>query len=81
LSARITKHHVSTPKNLQVSLPCPGRVLSDPGNVLARIDLRTVDAVTFFGNGEPTLSLELGAIARQIKARIGELPMAILTNS
>ena len=51
------------------------------GSVLTRIDLRTVDMVTFSGNGEPTLNLDLGVIAQQIKARIGELPMAILTNS
>ena len=73
--------HVSTPDNLQDSLPCPERVLSDLNDVLARLDLETIDIVTFSGNGEPTLNLALGAIAQQVKARIGKLPMAILTNS
>lgn len=48
---------------------------------MTRIDLTTVDIVTFSGNGEPTLNLDLGGIAKRIKARIGNLPMAILTNS
>ena len=75
------KIHVSTPENLQDSVPLPERILSDLNNVLTRIDLRTVDIVTFSGNGEPTLNLGLGVIAQRVKARIGELPMAILTNS
>ncbi|MDH5795228.1 MAG: radical SAM protein [Candidatus Bathyarchaeota archaeon] len=76
-----TKSYVSTPENLQDSVPCPERILSDLGNVMTRIDLTTVDIVTFSGNGEPTLNLNLGVIAKRIKARIGNLPMAILTNS
>lgn len=76
-----TKKYVSTPENLQDSVPCPERILSDLANVMTRIDLTTVDIVTFSGNGEPTLNLNLGVIAKRIKARIGNLPMAILTNS
>lgn len=76
-----TKNYVSTPEDSQDFLPCPATVISDLDNVLGRIDLRTVDVVTFSGNGEPTLNLSLGAIAQQVKARIGELPMVILTNS
>ena len=77
----MTKNHVSSPENLQDSVPCPERILSDLENVLTKIDLETVDIVTFSGNGEPTLNLDLGVIAQRIKARIGKLPMAILTNS
>ena len=76
-----TKNRVSTPDNLQCSLPCPATVISDLDNILGRIDLHTVDVVTFSGNGEPTLNLSLGEIAKQVKARIGELPMVVLTNS
>jgi wyosine [tRNA(Phe)-imidazoG37] synthetase (radical SAM superfamily) len=76
-----TKNHVSTPEDFQDSLPCPAMVISDLDNVLGRIDLRTVDVVTFSGNGEPTLNLSLGEIAQQVKTRIGGLPMVVLTNS
>jgi len=76
-----TRNYVSTPENLQDSLPCPDRILSDLEDVLTRIDLGTVDIVTFSGNGEPTLNLDLGVIAQRVRARIGKLPMAILTNS
>ena len=57
------------------------KVLSDLDDALERIDLRTIDIVTFSGTGEPTLNLSLGEIAEQVKAKIGTLPMAILTNS
>jgi wyosine [tRNA(Phe)-imidazoG37] synthetase (radical SAM superfamily) len=76
-----TRSHVSTPKDFQDSLPCPATVISDLDNVLGRIDLRTVDVVTFSGNGEPTLNLSLGEIAQQVKTKIGGLRMVILTNS
>lgn len=36
--------------------------------------------VTFSGTGEPTLNLRLGRIAREVKKRVGRLPLAILTN-
>jgi wyosine [tRNA(Phe)-imidazoG37] synthetase (radical SAM superfamily) len=76
-----TKNHVITPEDFQDSLPCPATVISDLDKVLGRIDLRTVDVVTFSGNGEPTLNLSLGEIAQQVKTRIGGLPMVVLTNS
>lgn len=57
------------------------KVLADLEDVLKRIDLNTVDIVTFSGTGEPTLNPRLGEIADEVKIRIGGLPMAILTNS
>lgn len=57
------------------------KVLADLEDVLKRIDLDTVDIVTFSGTGEPTLNPRLGEIADEVKIRIGGLPMAILTNS
>jgi len=49
--------------------------------VLKRLDLDSVDMVTFSGTGEPTLNLGLGKIAKEVKKRVGNLPSAILTNS
>ncbi|MBT6326692.1 MAG: radical SAM protein [Bdellovibrionales bacterium] len=40
-----------------------------------------IDHVTFSGNGEPTLALNLGEISRQIKEIIPHAPQAILTNA
>jgi wyosine [tRNA(Phe)-imidazoG37] synthetase (radical SAM superfamily) len=57
------------------------RVLDDLEEVLKRLDLNTVDIVTFSGTGEPTLNLKLGDIAKRVKSRIGSTPLAILTNS
>jgi len=57
------------------------KVLADLEDVLKRIDLTTVDIVTFSGTGEPTLNPKLGEIADEVKNRISGLPMAILTNS
>jgi len=76
-----TKIHVSTPEMLEEPLVGPDKVLSDLDEVLRRIDLETVDIVTFSGTGEPTLNPSLGEIAERVKAKIGTLPLAILTNS
>ena len=76
-----TKIHVSTPEMLNEPLVILDEVSSDLDDVLKRIDLKTVDIVTFSGSGEPTLNLDLGKIAEVVKAKIGTLPTAILTNS
>lgn len=39
-----------------------------------------IDHVTFSGNGEPTLALNLGEISKEIKSIIPNAPQAILTN-
>jgi wyosine [tRNA(Phe)-imidazoG37] synthetase (radical SAM superfamily) len=57
------------------------RVLNDLDKALKRIDLNSLDIVTFSGAGEPTLNPDLKAIASSVKERIGGLPMAILTNA
>jgi wyosine [tRNA(Phe)-imidazoG37] synthetase (radical SAM superfamily) len=62
-------------------LASTNKVSTDLKNVLKRIDLNTVDIVTFSGAGESTLNSRLGEIADEVKIRIGRLPMAILTNS
>ena len=76
-----TRVHVSGPAMLGETLVNVGRVATDLDEVLRRLELNTVDVVTFSGTGEPTLNLGLGDIAREVKKRIGSLPLAILTNS
>ena len=76
-----TRTHVSGPEMLSGSLVDANKVASDLDEVLKRLDLDSVDIVTFSGTGEPTLNLELGEIAKEVKRRIGSLPLAILTNS
>ncbi|NIW15541.1 MAG: radical SAM protein [Candidatus Thorarchaeota archaeon] len=76
-----TKVHVSEPEMIREPLASINKVSTDLENVLKRIDLNTVDIVTFSGVGESTLNPRLGEIADEVKIRIGGLPMAILTNS
>ena len=73
--------HVSGPEILREPLVDADKVASDLDDVLKRLDLDSVDIVTFSGIGEPTLNLELGKIAKEVKKRVGSLPLAILTNS
>ncbi|UCH03144.1 MAG: radical SAM protein [Candidatus Bathyarchaeota archaeon] len=75
------KMHVLGPEELNQPLVDVERVLKDLEVVLKRIDLNTVDIVTFSGTGEPTLNLELDKIAKEVKRRIKDLPLAILTNA
>lgn len=76
-----TKVHVSEPEMIREPLASINKVSTDLENVLKRIDLNTVDIVTFSGVGEPTLNPRLGEIANEVQIKIGGLPMAILTNS
>jgi wyosine [tRNA(Phe)-imidazoG37] synthetase (radical SAM superfamily) len=56
-------------------------VVNDLDKILKRLDLDTVDVITFSGTGEPTLNLRLSKIAEEVRKRVGNLPLAILTNS
>ena len=76
-----TKMQVSGPEMLDETLVDVNKVINDLDEVLKRLDLDTIDVVTFSGTGEPTLNLGLGDIAREVKKRISSLPLAILTNS
>ena len=73
--------HVSGPEMLSGPLVGVNKVASDLDEVLKRLDLDSVDMVTFSGTGEPTLNLGLGKIAKEVKKRVGRLPLAVLTNS
>jgi wyosine [tRNA(Phe)-imidazoG37] synthetase (radical SAM superfamily) len=72
---------VSRPEALPTKLVDAKRVGQDLDRVLKRLDIGTVDAVTFSGTGEPTLNPELGEIAKAVRKRIDDAPMVILTNS
>ena len=76
-----TRVHVSAPEMLTETLVDANKVVNDLDSVLKRLDLSTIDMVTFSGTGEPTLNLMLGDIARKVKEKVDGLPMAILTNS
>jgi wyosine [tRNA(Phe)-imidazoG37] synthetase (radical SAM superfamily) len=76
-----TEVPVPRPEMLKGKLVDADRVAQDLDEVLKRLDLSTVDVVTFSGTGEPTLNPELGKIARKVKERIDKVPLAILTNS
>ncbi len=55
----------------------------DPGEILESIDLamasEEVDHITIVGDGEPTLSSDLGTIIDEAKAR-WDVPVAVITN-
>lgn len=72
--------HVSKPPEVY-EIVSPEQVLDDLDKALKRIDLSSLDAVTFSGTGEPTLNSSLEIIASGVRERIGSLPMMILTNA
>ena len=76
-----TRVYISGPEGLNENLVSSTRVLDDLDPIVKRIDLKTVDVVTFSGTGEPTLNLTLGNIVTKVKSRIGAIPLAILSNS
>ncbi|HDM27069.1 MAG TPA: radical SAM protein [Candidatus Bathyarchaeota archaeon] len=75
-----TKRRVSV-QEWQVSEVDVDRVIKDLEKALARIPLRSIDYVTFSGSGEPTLNPGLGDMIRAVKDRVGEVPVAVLTNA
>ncbi len=76
-----TKMHIPRPEKLTEELVDVSRVIDDLDMVVKRLDVNTIDVVTFSGTGEPTLNLRLGEIAREVTKRIGGLPLIVLTNS
>ncbi|TFF88764.1 MAG: radical SAM protein [Promethearchaeota archaeon] len=63
------------------NIPNAERVREDLENYLKNVDLKTVDAVTFSGSGEPTLNPYLGEIAKEVRKLIGNKLLVILTNA
>ncbi len=76
-----TKIHVRGPEALDDPLVDVEQVLRDLDETLQRLNLDTVDFVTFSGTGEPTLHPDLGAIAHAVKRRVNGVPLALLTNA
>lgn len=76
-----TRRHISGPEELGETLVDVDHVIDDLDMVMKRLDVSTIDVVTFSGTGEPTLNLRLGEIAREVKKKVGSLPLIILTNS
>jgi wyosine [tRNA(Phe)-imidazoG37] synthetase (radical SAM superfamily) len=72
---------VTCPEMLGETLVDVNEVINDLGRVLKLLNLDTVDVVTFSGTGEPTLNPRLGEIAHAVRERVGNLPLAVLTNS
>ena len=76
-----TKIHVRGPEALHDPLVDVEQVLRDLDETLQRLNLDTVDFVTFSGTGEPTLHPDLGTIAHAVKRRVSGVPLALLTNA
>jgi len=55
-------------------------ILNELIPVLNRLGEKSIDYITFVPDGEPTLDINLGKIAREIR-EITNIPLAILTNS
>ena len=55
-------------------------ILNELIPVLNRLSEKSIDYITFVPDGEPTLDINLGKIAREIR-EITNIPLAILTNS
>ena len=75
-----TVRQVSSPLDLRDSVRA-ARIVGDLGRALRRIDLRRISFVTFSGSGEPTLNLHLGGMIDGVKEVVGDVPVAVLTNS
>jgi wyosine [tRNA(Phe)-imidazoG37] synthetase (radical SAM superfamily) len=76
-----TKIHVAKAEDVQDIMPSPDAVLDEIELVLKRLDLQSVDVVTFSGAGEPTLNLKIGTIARGVRELVKKMPMVLLTNA
>jgi len=75
-----TRRPVRDPREVQGELPSAKQVARDLKAYLKRVDTSSLDVVTFSGSGEPTLNLQLGLIAREIRGLVGGVPLVLLTN-
>ncbi len=76
-----TKKHVATPEDIRDEMPPSQDVLKEVSEILSRIELGSIDAMTFSGAGEPTLNLDIGSIVDAILGEVGNLPVILLTNA
>ncbi|MFX0089275.1 MAG: radical SAM protein [Candidatus Hodarchaeota archaeon] len=76
-----TNIHVSSPEEVAEDLPKVDQIINGLRQFLARIDVSSIDVVTFSGTGEPTLNLELGKMVDKIRPIMGAIPLVLLTNA
>ena len=76
-----TINYVSEPENLKNYVKAD-EVLRDLKICLEKIELKSLDVVTFSGCGEPTLNPELEVVVEDVKNFLGgKIPTVLLTNS
>ena len=77
-----TVNKVSKPEEVK-TLINKERVIEELKLTLKRVDLGSIDYITFSGTGEPTLNLMIGEMVSEIRSLLKEKcpPIAILTNS
>jgi wyosine [tRNA(Phe)-imidazoG37] synthetase (radical SAM superfamily) len=75
-----TKKHVASPEEIQDDIPLSKDIIMEVGKTLERLDLKTVDVLTFSGTGEPTLNLNIDTIVSSIRDIAVDLPIILLTN-
>ena len=76
-----TKKHVASPEDIQDDIPLSKDIIMEVRRILDRLDLKTVDVLTFSGTGEPTLNLNIGTIVTSIRDIVEDLPIILLTNA
>ncbi|MFX1562428.1 MAG: radical SAM protein [Promethearchaeota archaeon] len=74
-----THHPIRNLNLIQEKLPTVTQMLSDLDTYLMKIDVESLDVITFSGSGEPTLNLQLGKMANQLRDRF-DIPLVLLTN-
>src|SRR4030042_698284 len=65
--------------NTRASYFDPEKIWAEIGEKLQKLDIKEINYITIVGNGEPTLSLDIGWCIRKIK-REYSLPVAVITN-
>jgi wyosine [tRNA(Phe)-imidazoG37] synthetase (radical SAM superfamily) len=76
-----TKKHVASPEEIQDDIPLSKDIIMEVRKTLERLDLKTVDVLTFSGTGEPTLNLNIDTVASSIRDIVADLPIILLTNA
>ncbi|MFX0078687.1 MAG: radical SAM protein [Candidatus Hermodarchaeota archaeon] len=75
-----TKNPVHSVEAAQETLPDEKQLFNQLEEYLRQISIKSLDVVTFSGSGEPTLNLHLGSMVRQVRKRLPELPVVLLSN-
>ncbi|MHA1768680.1 MAG: radical SAM protein [Candidatus Thorarchaeota archaeon] len=76
-----TKEHVVEPRDIQDEMPSPKDIVQEVAKTVSRLEMDSIDAVTFSGSGEPTLNPHLGSIVSGVREVVMESPIILLTNA